>query len=461
MSLDPVILSRIQFTWVVAWHILLPAFTIGAASYIAVLEWLRLATGRDVYLRVSNFWIRIFAVAFGMGVVTGVVMPFQFGTNWSRLSDASANVIGPLMAYEGLMAFFLEAGFLGVLLFGRRLVPPWVHFFAALMVAIGTLFSAFWILATNSWMQTPAGYAFIDGRFYPRDWFEVIFNPSFTHRLAHTVLAFYVTTGFVVLGVGAYTLKRGRFLDEGKVMLTTALTLLGVLVPSQLIVGDLHGLNTRDYQPAKLAAIEALWETTASVPLTLFALPDQGAEKNLFAVEVPYLGSLILTHSVDGAVRGLKEFPPDQRPPVAIVFFAFRIMVGVGVVMLAVVAIGWVLRGRGRLFESEWYLRLCQLSIPLGFIAVLAGWTTTEVGRQPWTVYGLLRTADSATPSLAGSEVLLSLLFYAGAYLVIYPTGILYMLHLVREGPAEMLTLAPIKAGRPQMPVQELPGTQR
>jgi len=243
-------------------------------------------------------------------------------------------------------------------------------------------------------------------------------------------------------------------------MLTTALGLLSVLVPLQLVIGDLHGLNTREYQPAKLAAIEALWETASGVPLTLFGLPDQTAEKNTFAVEVPYLGSLILTHSLDGTLRGLKEFPPDQRAPVAIVFFAFRIMVGAAVVMLAVVAIGWVLRLRGRLFESGWYLRVCQLSIPLGFIAVLAGWTTTEVGRQPWAVYGLLRTADSVTPSLTGQDVLLSLLFYVATYLVIYPSGFFYMLRLVRKGPDETATLAPIQAGRPQTPVHQLPGTQ-
>jgi cytochrome d ubiquinol oxidase subunit I len=460
MKPDPLILSRIQFAWVIAWHILSPAFTVGAASYIAVLEGLHLASRREVYLRVSNFWIRIFAVAFGMGVVTGVVMPFQFGTNWSRLSDAAGNVIGPLLAYEGLFAFFLEAAFLGVLLFGRKLVPAWAHFIAALMVALGTLFSSFWILAANSWMQTPAGYLFVDGRFYPHDWLQIIFNPSFPYRFAHTVTGFYVTAGFVVLGVGAYTIRRRRFLDEGRVMVTTALSLLAVLVPAQLIIGDQHGLNTRDYQPAKLAAIEAQWETASSVPLTLFAIPNQAAETNRYAVEVPYLGSLILTHSLDGTVHGLKEFPADQRASVAIVFFAFRIMVGVGLLMLALVAVGWVLRRRGRLFESDWYLRACQLALPLGFIAVLAGWTTTEVGRQPWTVYGLLRTADSVTPSLAGHEVLLSLLFYAAAYLVIYSTGFLYMLRLVRKGPHETLAPAPVAAGRPESPVRHLPALQ-
>src|SRR5215813_6765972 len=458
MSLSPVFLSRLQFAWVIAWHILLPAFTVGIASYIALLEGLHFSTGRAVYLRVSNFWIRIFAVTFGMGVVTGVVMPFQFGTNWSRLSDAAANVIGPLLAYESLLAFFLEAGFLGVLLFGRKLVPPWAHFIAALMVAFGTLFSSFWILATNSWMQTPAGYRIVDGRFYPTDWLEVIFTPSFLYRLVHTVLAFYITSALVVMGVGAYTVRRGHFLEEGRVMMTTALSLLAVLVPLQLIAGDQHGLNTLQYQPAKIAAIEARWETTAPVPLTLFALPDEAAETNHYALDVPYLGSLILTHSLDGGIKGLKEFAPDERAPVAMVFFAFRIMVGAGLLMLALVVVGLVLRAIGRLFASDWYLRACQLAIPLGFIAVLAGWTVTEVGRQPWTVYGLLRTADSVTPSLSAEHVLVSLVLYALAYVVIYPTGFIFILHLVRNGPGETLAVpeVPVQAGRPAMPINDL-----
>ena len=459
-SIDPLILSRIQFAWVIAWHILLPAFTVGIASYIAVLEGLHFITGRDVYLRVSNFWIRIFAVAFGMGVVTGVVMPFQFGTNWSRLSDATANVIGPLLAYEGLLAFFLEASFLGVLLFGRNLVPPWVHFVAAIMVAVGTLFSSFWILATNSWMQTPAGYAVVDGRFYPTDWLEVIFTPSFPYRLVHTVLAFYITSALVVMGVGAYIVRCGRFVEEGRVMVTTALSLLAALVPLQLIAGDQHGLNTLKHQPVKIAAIEARWETTSPVPLTLFALPDQAAEMNRYALDVPYLGSLILTHSLDGSIKGLKEFAPDERPPVPIVFFAFRIMVGAGVLILALVVVGCVLRALGRLFSSDWYLQACQLAIPLGFIAVLSGWTTTEVGRQPWTVYGQLRTADSVTPSLSGEHVLVSLILYAVAYVVIYPTGFLFILRLVRNGPAETPAVPEavhVQAGRPARPIHNLP----
>jgi cytochrome d ubiquinol oxidase subunit I len=454
MDLDPIFLSRLQFAWVIGWHILLPAFTVGAAAYIAVLEGFHLATGRDVYLRVSMFWIRIFSVAFGMGVVTGVVMPFQIGTNWSRYVDATSNVLSPLFAYEGLTAFFLEAGFLGVLLFGRKVVPCWAHFFAALMVATGTLFSSFWILSANSWMQTPAGYEIIDGRFYPTDWANIIFNPSFLPRLAHTVVAFFITAGFVVLGTGAYLIRRGRFLAEGRTMLSMTLWLLTALVPLQIFLGDHHGLNTLQHQPAKLAAIEARWETGRSVPLTLFGIPDEKTESNRLAIELPALGSLILTHRLDGEIKGLKDFPPDQRPPVAIPFFAFRIMVGCGMVMLGIVLLGGWLRWRGRLVETPSFLIACLFVSPIGFIAVIAGWVVTEVGRQPWTVYGLLRTVHSVSPSLTGRDVAISLLAYMTVYLIMYPAGLLLMLRIIRAGPRSPAgDNSTIAAGRPEAPV--------
>jgi cytochrome d ubiquinol oxidase subunit I len=432
----PLFLSRLQWAWVIGWHILLPAFTVGLASYIAVLEGLYYFRRDDVWLSISNFWIRIFAVAFAMGVVTGVVMPFQFGTNWARFSDAVANVISPLLAYEDLMAFFLEASFLGVLLFGRKLVPPWAHFFAACMVAIGTLFSSFWIMAVNSWMQTPAGFQIRDGRFFPTSWLAIIFNPSFPYRLSHNVCAFYVTTGFVVLGIGAYLLRRGGFSVEGRRMVMMALGFLALFVPLQMILGDMHGQNTRRYQPAKLAAIEGIWNTEAPASLNLFAIPDQKDARNHYVVEIPYLGSLILTHSLRGEVRGLREWPTNQRPPVWPVFFAFRIMVGIAIIMLGVVLVGWWLYFRGRLFDSDWFLRLCEWVSPLGFIAVLAGWTVAEVGRQPWTIYGLLRTAESVTPSLTTADVTGSLLAYVAVYLVMYPAGVAIMARLVKQGPA-------------------------
>src|SRR5215472_6291135 len=435
MHFDPVLLSRIQFAWVVAWHILRPAFTVGCASFIAFVEGLSFATEREEYVRISTFWTKIFAIAFGMGVVTGLVMPFQFGTNWSRYAAAAGDVLSPLFAYEGLTAFFLEAGFLGVLLFGRKLVPPWAHFFAAIMVAIGTLFSSFWILSANSWMQTPAGYEIINGRFVPTDWIQVVFNPSFPYRLAHTVVAFFTTTGFVVLGVGAYLLKRNSSVQEARTMMSMALWLLTVLVPLQMVIGDMHGLNTRKYQPAKLAAIEARWDTGKGVPLALFAIPDDKAEHNKFAIEIPYLGSLILTHDINGEVKGLKDFPADQRPPVAIPFFAFRIMVGCGLIMLGMVLLGGWLRWRGRLYDTPLFLRALQFAAPLGFVAVVAGWCVTEVGRQPWTVYGLLRTAASVSPSLTSVDVALSLAGYMLVYLLIYPWGVFLMLRIVRKGP--------------------------
>ncbi|HXR96059.1 MAG TPA: cytochrome ubiquinol oxidase subunit I [Rhizomicrobium sp.] len=455
MGLDPVILSRLQFGWVIAWHILLPAFTVGCASYIALMEGLYFLRGKDIYLRISLFWTRIFSIAFGMGVVTGVVMPFQFGTNWSRFSDATANILSPLLAYESLMAFALEAGFLGVLLFGRNLVPRWAHLCAALLVAFGTLLSSFWILATNSWMQTPAGYKLVDGRFFPVDWMAIIFNPSFPYRLGHTVVAFYVTTGFVVMAVAAWLILKRQHAAEGRTMLTTTLSLLVLLVPLQIYLGDLHGLNTLKYQPAKLAAIEAHWTREARAPLTLFAIPDQAAATNHAVLDVPLLGSLILTHDVNGVVPGLKDYPPSERPPVIYPFFAFRIMVGLGLLMLALVALGWLLRLTNRLFDSTWFLKLLMWSGPIGFLAVLAGWTVTETGRQPWTVYGLMRTADSVTPSLSGGDVIISLLGYAIVYLIVYPVGIWFMLRAVQRGPVPIVV--PVSGGRPAAPVKAPP----
>jgi cytochrome d ubiquinol oxidase subunit I len=460
VRLDPLLLSRLQFAWVIAFHILLPAFTVGLASFIALLEGLALFSGRDIYLRISTFWTRIFAISFGMGVVSGIVMPFQFGTNWSRFADATANILSPLFAYEGLMAFFLEAAFLGVLLFGRKLVPRWAHFFAAIMVAAGTLFSSFWILSANSWMQTPAGYRIESGRFFPVDWFQIVFNPSFPYRLAHTVVGFYITTAFVVIGVAAWYLRRRQFVDESRLMLSMTFWLVTVLVPLQVELGDLHGLNTLRYQPAKLAAIEAHWTQERRAPLTLFAVPDQSLQKNDFAVEVPLLGSLILTHDPNGVVPGLNQWPSNQIAPVIIPFFAFRIMVGLGLVMFAMVLLSLWLRLRRRFGETNWFFALCTLASPIGFLAVLAGWTTTEVGRQPWTVYGLMRTDQSFSPSLSGSDVLVSLLGYAAVYLVMFPAGAYMMLRVVRGGPSEQPSNE-IEGGRPRGPVVAPPELAR
>lgn len=456
MTLDPVLLSRLQWTWVVAWHILLPAFTVGLASYIAVLEGQYFVTKREIWLRISSFWTRIFAVSFGMGVVSGIIMPFQFGTNWSRFSDVTANIISPLMGYEGLTAFFLEASFLGVLLFGRHLVPRWAHFIAAIMVAAGTLFSTFWILATNSWMQTPQGYKIVDGRFFPTDWMAIIFNPSFPYRFAHNVTGFYITTGFVVLGVGAYLIRSAKSGEEGRLMMKMALNLLIVLVPLQIFFGDQHGLNTLEHQPAKIAAIEGRYDTVTPTPLALFGIPDDKNGVLHDAIEIPRLGSLILTHSWDGSIKGLKEWPIEDRPPVGPPFFAFRIMVGIGFLMLFVAIVGQVMRRHDRVYNAGWYLLLCQCVAPLGFVAVVAGWVTTEVGRQPWTVYGLVRTVHSVSPSLTGGDVLVSLLMYVAVYLIMFPTGIGFILAMMRRGAqiADAPT-EPIESGLPSLPFEQ------
>ena len=458
MTLDPLILSRVQFVWVMGWHILLPAFTIGLASFIAAMEGAHIVTGREVLFRISSFWIKIFSVAFGMGVVSGIVMPFQLGTNWSRYSAVTANVLAPLFAYEGIVAFFLEAAFLGVLLFGRNLVPRWAHFVAALMVALGTLFSAFWILSANSWMQTPQGYEIVDGRFVAVDWLAVVFSPSFPYRFAHMVCASYITAGFVVLSVGAWLIRKGQFAEEGRLMFSITLWLLLLLVPLQIFLGDQHGLNTLERQPAKLAAIEGDFKTETPTPLNLFAIPDQNTATNRFAIAIPRLGSIILTHSWNGTVKGLDQFPRQDWPTVIFPFFAFRIMVGVGFLMLALVVWGnWMRRG-DRLFRNLRLLRLFEFAAPLGFIAVLAGWVTTETGRQPWTVYGLLRTVDSVSPSLAGSDVLVSLLCYIIAYAVIFPSGWIVMSRIVRRGPEVMVAEdEAVESGRPGHPITELP----
>jgi len=459
--MDAVLLSRIQFVWLIAFHILLPAFTVGLACYIATLEVRYWITKDDVIRRLSAFWIKIFAISFGMGVVSGIVMPFQFGTNWSRFSDAASNVIGSLLAYEVLTAFYLEAAFLGVLLFGRKLVPQWAHALSAVLVALGTVLSSFWILAVNSWMQTPAGYEIVDGRFFPTSMFDVIFTPSFPYRLAHTVTAFLVTTAFVILGIGAYYLRHGRALAESRIMMRMSLLFLAVTVPLQIVIGDLDGLNSLQHQPAKVAAMEGLWETGRGVPASIFAIPDQDAEKNHFEIAIPKLASLYLTHELDGEVKGLKEWPKEDRPPVAIVYFAFRIMVGIGMVMLFVVLAGLLLWWRGRLFDTPWYLRLCTFTGAAGFVAVLAGWTTTEVGRQPWVVYGLMRTADAVSPSLTASDVALSLALYVLAYLVIFGGGFVLLRRLVRIGPepADDSSFDPMaRPMRPLSAVTDAPG---
>jgi cytochrome d ubiquinol oxidase subunit I len=436
-ELDPLLLSRIQFAFTVSFHIIFPSFTIGLAAWLVVLEALYLKTAKPIYMDIAQHWTKIFAVSFGMGVVSGVVLSYEFGTNWSELSRRGGNVIGPLMSYEVLTAFFLEAGFLGIMLFGRGRVPKGVHFFATAMVALGTVISAFWIVSANSWMQTPVGYRVAeDGVLHVEDWWQVIFNPSFPYRLAHMVAAAYLTTALVVAGIGAWYVLRERSVPHGKIMLGMGLSLLVWLAPLQLVIGDLHGLNTREHQPAKIAAVEAHWETQRGAPLILFAIPDPKTESNSFEIAVPKLGSLILAHEWDGEVRGLKSFPPEDRPNPIIPFFAFRIMVGIGMIMIAVGVTGSVLWLMSRLWTTRWFLRALVWASPLGFVAVLSGWFVTEVGRQPWTVYGVLRTADAVSP-VPGGIVLSSLILFVLVYGVVFGAGLYYILKLVQRGPDE------------------------
>jgi cytochrome bd ubiquinol oxidase subunit I len=435
-GLDAIELARLQFAFTVSFHIIFPAFTIGLASYLAILEALWLRTGRDAFMAVFNFWKKIFAIAFGMGVVSGIVLSYQFGTNWSVFSDRTGPVLGPLMGYEVLTAFFLEAGFLGVMLFGMDRVGRGLHLFATIMVALGTLLSAFWILAANSWMQTPAGHSINEfGQFVPEDWLAVIFNPSFPYRLVHMTLAAYLTTALVVGGIGAWHLLRdGPGNEPARLMFSMAMWMAVLVAPLQIVVGDLHALNTFQHQPAKIAAIEGHFETQAGAPFYLVGLPDMAAEKTGYAVSIPKLGSLLLTHDANGTVPGLKQWPPQDRPNAPLVFWTFRIMVGLGFLMAGLGLLALWQRWRGRLYVSRPLLRSAVLLAPSGFIAVLCGWITTESGRQPYTVYGLLRTSESASP-VDAPAVGTSLVAFILVYAAVFGAGTFYSLRLMLKRP--------------------------
>jgi cytochrome bd ubiquinol oxidase subunit I len=459
-SLDMMILlARMQFAFTISFHILFPALTIGLASYLLALEGLWLITRRAIFRELYDFWIKPFALSFGMGVVSGVVMSYQIGTNWSGFAEATGSVLGPLFGYEVLSAFFLEATFLGIMLFGRGRVSDWMHLLATALVALGTLLSAFWILAANSWMHTPAGYIVEGGRFLPGDWQAIIFNPSLPYRFVHMVLACYLSTALVVAGVGAFYLLRGTAAGHARVMLRMALPFIALLAPAQIIAGHQQGTNVLEHQPVKLAAMEGHWESHERyAPLILFALPDQSAERNVWQLAVPALGSLVVTGSFQGSLPGLEDWPPEERPPVAIVFWAFRLMVGLGLLMLAVGWIGSWLMWQGRLAQQTDFLRLCVAASPSGFLAVLAGWVTAEVGRQPYVVYGLLRTADAVSPVTA-SAVSLSLMVFLFAYAIIFGAGLYYLSGILRAGPTPEL----IEQGAPTAEVRttswaEVPG---
>ncbi len=429
-------LARLQFAFTVSFHIIFPAITIGLASFLAVLEGCWLKTGNSVYKDLYKFWSKIFAVNFGMGVVSGLVMAYEFGTNWARFSDFAGSVTGPLLTYEVLTAFFLEAGFLGVMLFGWGRVGRKLHFFATVMVAIGTLISMFWILSSNSWMQTPQGMEIVDGRVMPLDWFKIVFNPSFPYRLAHMALAAFLSSAFFVGASGAWHLLRGRNTPQVRKMLSMAMWMVLVATPVQVVVGDAHGLNTLEHQPAKIAAIEGHWENKPgeASPLVLFGLPDMAAETTRYSLEVPYLGSLILTHSLDKQIPALKSFAKEDRPNATIIFWSFRVMAGLGMLMLACALLALVLRRNAALYRNRAFLWFALLMGPSGLIALLAGWFTTEVGRQPWVVYGMLRTTDAASNHSA-LQMSMTLAAFVVIYFLVFTVGIGYMMRLVRKGP--------------------------
>jgi cytochrome d ubiquinol oxidase subunit I len=433
--MDPLLLSRIQFAFTIEFHILFPSFTIGLASWLAVVEGLWLRTGNKVYEDIYGMWVKIFAVTFGMGVVSGVVLAYQFGTNWSGFADKLGSMIGPMLAFEILTAFFLEASFLGIMLFGWNRVSPKMHFAATIIVACGTVLSAFWILSANSWMQTPQGYRIVEnGLLYPTSWLEVIINPSFPYRFVHMIVASYLTTAFVVGGISAYYLWRRRHEAQARVMFAMAMLMAIFVAPVQPLIGDQHGLNTLKYQPAKISAMEGAWETERGAPLRLFAWPDQAEARNKYVVKIPLLSSLILTHSLHGEVKGLKAWPRDDWPPVAPVFYAFRVMVGMGGLMALTGLLALILFFRKRLFDTRWFQLWCMALTPVGFIAVMAGWIVTEVGRQPFVAYGLVRTADAVSP-VAGSHVLATLAAFILCYTFVFGAGSYYILRLIAKGP--------------------------
>jgi cytochrome bd ubiquinol oxidase subunit I len=436
MNMTALFLSRLQFAFTVSFHIIFPSFTIGLAAWLCVLEGLHLVTSSPVYRRLFDFWLKIFGVAFGLGVVSGIVMGFEFGTNWSQLSEATGPIQGPLLSYETFTAFALEASFFGVLIFGRPLVSPVLYFFSTLLVALGTTFSAFWIMVNNSWMQAPVGFELQNGVYVPTDWSAIIFSPVVWVRFPHMLIAAYLTGAFCVAATGAWYSLRHAYAVEARVMLRMGLFLAAVLVPVQLLFGHLNGEYVHDRQPAKFAAIEARWYDEQPAAEVLLAVPDSASQSNRFELKVPVLGSLIATMSFDSKEVGLTSFPKSDRPPVVIPFFAFRIMVGCGLLMMAIAWFGSFLLAIERTYGQRLLLWATFLSFPLPFIAILTGWFTAEVGRQPWTVYGLQRTADAVTPNLAVGAVLTSLIFFAAIYVLIFSFGTLYIYRLLRTGPS-------------------------
>jgi cytochrome d ubiquinol oxidase subunit I len=431
------LLARLQFAFTISFHFIFPAFSIGLASYLAVLEGLWLRTGRDVYPTLFRYWLKIFAITFAMGVVSGITMSYQFGTNWSVFSDKAGPIVGPLMAYEVLTAFFLEAGFLGVMLFGLERVGKRLHFLATVMVAVGTAISAFWILSVNSWMQTPAGWTMnAQGQFVPAgSWLDIIFNPSFPYRLAHTVIAAYLTTALVVGGAAAWHLLKGRDMPAIRTSFSMAMWMAALVAPLQIVVGDLHALNTFEHQPAKILAIEGYYHAYPDgAPWHIVGMPDDEAQTVRWAVTLPKMGSLGIRHDMNAPMPGLDALPKADRPSSPILFWSFRLMVGLGFLMAALGLWSLIARLRRRLYDWRWLHRFALAMGPAGFVAVICGWITTEVGRQPWVIYGLLRTRDAVSP-IAAPAVGASLVAFVIVYFTVFAAGILYMLRLMASPP--------------------------
>ncbi len=458
MSFDAELLGRLQFAFTIAFHIIFPSFTIGLASFLAVLEGLWLLSGREAFRNLYLFWIKIFALSFGMGVVSGVVMSYEIGTNWSVFSRVASPVIGPLLAFEVLTAFFLEASFLGVMLFGWKRVGPRLHFLATVLVALGTLTSAFWIISANSWMQHPTGFTTLpDGSLLATDWMQVIFSPTFPSRLAHMSLAAYLTTALVVGAASAWTLLKDRSQPESRLALRMAIGMFAIVAPLQLLAGHESGKVVLEHQPLKTAAIEAYWTSAPDQPQSLIGLPDRSAAKTHFELAIPGIGNVVQGVPRDRVLQGLDAFPRDDWPVVGLVYWAFRIMVGLGLAMIGLGVWGVVLIARKRLEDSTWFLRAAVAMGPAGFVAVIAGWIVAEVGRQPWTIYGVLRTADSASPVGAG-QVSASLLAFIVIYAIVFSAGAIYILRLMAKGPALETEAPPDAEGRaPGTPLAAVP----
>lgn len=445
MNLDPVLVARVQFAFTVTFHIIFPTMSIGLAMFLAITEGMWLKTKNALYLRIYRFWLVIFAMAFGVGVVTGIVLSFEFGTNFSGFARMAGPVIGPMIGLEVLTSFFLEAGFLGIMLFGMNRVGPKLHFFATCMVAFGTLTSASWILSANSWMQTPAGIALQGDHFAVTDWLKVVFNPSFLFRLPHMLMAAFLTGSFLVAGIGAYYLLRNVHVDFARKTLSLGLGFASVLIGTQLFLGDILGGVIAQYQPSKMQAIEGNWKDAPSASYLLLVVPNAKEERNEYQLGIPYLGSILVTHSLHGAVPGLTNTPKEQRPPMGPVFYAFRLMFFIGTLMFAAVATSIVLRLRGALYSSPWFLKWMLWMTPSGLLATVGGWYTAEIGRQPWVVFGKLLTADAVSP-VPPQAVLTSLIVIMSSYALFFTGFLTLALKAIRKGPTDA-PLEPLVAG--------------